>query len=145
MLPQAEREVELHLKASKGVDVRDFTDDDALNVSREERNLNHDNLVNAGRQHVLRVIESFGGVHNSPHLSHFWIVSEFCSRGSIPALMHRFQGRLSPDVAGWVFGQVLEGVRYLHDVCDIVHRDLKPENFLFTANWVLKICDFGWA
>ncbi len=40
--------------------------------------------------------------------------------------------------------QILEGMRYVHEV-GVTHRDLKPENILLTEDGVIKICDFGSA
>ena len=34
---------------------------------------------------------------------------------------------------------------YLHSYVGVVHRDLKPENILLSADWHIKLCDFGTA
>eukprot|EP01006_Ploeotia_vitrea_P045148 TRINITY_DN66917_c7_g1_i1.p1 TRINITY_DN66917_c7_g1~~TRINITY_DN66917_c7_g1_i1.p1 ORF type:complete len:398 (+),score=57.48 TRINITY_DN66917_c7_g1_i1:85-1278(+) len=40
--------------------------------------------------------------------------------------------------------QVLRGLKYIHSA-NIIHRDLKPTNLLLSADWDIKICDFGLA
>mmetsp|Transcript_69395 Transcript_69395/g.159408 ORF Transcript_69395/g.159408 Transcript_69395/m.159408 type:complete len:242 (+) Transcript_69395:452-1177(+) len=50
--------------------------------------------------------------------------------------------------AATYFKQVLNAVRWLHEVAKIAHRDLKPENFLFQTKEAmspLKLIDFGLA
>lgn len=53
-------------------------------------------------------------------------------------------GRMSEDTARGYFKQILEGVRYCHEL-NICHRDIKPENILLDQNNVVKIADFGFA
>ena len=50
--------------------------------------------------------------------------------------------KLSKDGAACYFYQLIKGVDYIHSL-GIAHRDLKPENLLLTADYRLKICDFG--
>lgn len=46
------------------------------------------------------------------------------------------------DVAHYYFGQLLNGMSYIHNQ-GVCHRDLKPENILLDAGGTLKISDFG--
>lgn len=50
------------------------------------------------------------------------------------------------DVISNFFIQILEGVKYLHEITNHMHRDLKPSNILFAIRGnenLLKIGDFG--
>lgn len=38
----------------------------------------------------------------------------------------------------------MSAVQYLHSR-NIVHGDIKPENALISSEFVIKICDFGFA
>ena len=51
---------------------------------------------------------------------------------------------MSALAVGWIVGQTLEGVRWMHAL-NIVHRDLKAENLLLDENMTVKITDFGWV
>lgn len=53
-------------------------------------------------------------------------------------------GAFSQKVAIYYFGQLLEGLQYMHN-SGIAHRDLKPDNVLFSEDFTLKIADFGFA
>ncbi|CAK9080603.1 Spindle assembly checkpoint kinase (Aurora kinase), partial [Durusdinium trenchii] len=73
-----------------------------------------------------------------------YIVLELASGGDLYQLMKR-HGPLRESDAAYVFMQVCEGVKYLHEN-GIIHRDLKPENVLLAGdNLTVKIADFGWA
>ena len=53
-------------------------------------------------------------------------------------------GAFAPGEAAWIYGQVLLGVAYAHQM-GIVHRDLKPDNIFITRRNEVKIMDFGVA
>lgn len=53
-------------------------------------------------------------------------------------------GRLTEPQARNIFGQLLDGLDYMHQK-GYAHRDLKPENLLINKDHVLKITDFGFA
>ena len=58
-------------------------------------------------------------------------------------------GTWSKKVIKYVFGGILRGVQYLHDVMHVMHRDLKPVNVLICEGQagcpVPKIADIGLA
>ena len=53
-------------------------------------------------------------------------------------------GKMPESVARGYFRQVMEGLRYCHEL-NICHRDIKPENILLDDKDVVKIADFGFA
>ena len=43
-----------------------------------------------------------------------------------------------------IMGQILQGVKWLHEEMGVLHRDLKPENIMINENpLTAKIIDFG--
>ena len=75
---------------------------------------------------------------------HFCMVLELVTGGD---LFRRLQEkvRLSEPETRYFFGEICEGVRYLH-ACGVTHRDLKPENILLShrgRNPEVKLSDFG--
>jgi serine/threonine protein kinase len=58
------------------------------------------------------------------------------------------QVKLVEDDARRLFGQLAQGVKYLHQDLSVIHRDIKPENLLLAAGsdgLSVKIADFGVA
>ncbi|CAN3358150.1 serine/threonine-protein kinase Hrk1p [Diutina catenulata] len=53
-------------------------------------------------------------------------------------------GKMSRQEINCCLKQILEGVRYLHDL-GLAHRDLKLDNCVITMDGILKIIDFGSA
>ncbi|CAG8484037.1 9396_t:CDS:2 [Ambispora leptoticha] len=68
-------------------------------------------------------------------------VMEYCAGGDLYSLIVN-SGCLETEEANCFFGQLINGVKYLHDN-GVAHRDLKPENLLLTSKGCLKITDFG--
>eukprot|EP00928_Gymnodinium_smaydae_P034536 TRINITY_DN24447_c0_g1_i2.p1 TRINITY_DN24447_c0_g1~~TRINITY_DN24447_c0_g1_i2.p1 ORF type:complete len:845 (-),score=108.47 TRINITY_DN24447_c0_g1_i2:206-2677(-) len=77
--------------------------------------------------------------------THIYMILELAESGGLVALLHRQIGYKLPETsAGWLFGQMMEGVAYLHSKA-CAHRDLKPDNVLLGESYCPKICDFGWC
>ncbi|CAD8097228.1 unnamed protein product [Paramecium sonneborni] len=43
-----------------------------------------------------------------------------------------------------IVNQIMSAIKYLHSM-NIVHGDIKPENALISRDFIIKICDFGFA
>ncbi len=56
-----------------------------------------------------------------------YIVSEFCSGGSLAAWLDRQAAPVPPDLAASLVAELADGVQHAHDG-GLLHRDIKPEN-----------------
>lgn len=72
--------------------------------------------------------------------SKWFEVMEYCTGGDLFAAIQR--GNMSQEEIDCCFKQVVEGVKYLHEM-GVSHRDLKPENLLIDSMGRIKITDFG--
>ncbi|CAG8765559.1 33762_t:CDS:2, partial [Racocetra persica] len=68
-------------------------------------------------------------------------VMEYCTGGDLSSLIAS-SGGLEENEADCFFGQLINGVNYLHE-SGVAHRDLKLENLVLTSTGCLKITDFG--
>eukprot|EP01132_Coremiostelium_polycephalum_P003313 gene3313-4152_t len=87
------------------------------------------------------LISFYGSCIEESQLS---MVVEYCSKGTLHKILNSPQ--LDFDWEKWFrwMTQVVEGVRYLHDMNPpMVHRDLKTLNILVSSDWCAKLCDFG--
>ena len=94
--------------------------------------------------HIIELIE----VYEDERYLH--LITELCTGGElfdrIIAKTQSAEGHFSEHDAAKLVRDILDAIRYCHDVKGIVHRDLKPENFLFLTEADLapiKIIDFG--
>jgi len=72
-----------------------------------------------------------------------FVLLEYCPQGDLSQVLQR-EGSLSEATAAYYTRQLLRALACVHDV-PAVHRDVKPDNLLVTADWTLKLTDFGWA
>jgi len=42
-----------------------------------------------------------------------------------------------------IFGQIVKGIEYLHQINHLVHLDLKPDNIIIRDDYSIAIIDFG--
>ncbi|CAM9107273.1 unnamed protein product [Ectocarpus sp. 12 AP-2014] len=75
--------------------------------------------------------------------SHLYLVLEFAGGGELFTKIAS-QGKLSERVAKRHFKQIMEAVKFCHNLY-ICHRDIKPENILLDDEDNVKIADFGFA
>jgi len=51
---------------------------------------------------------------------------------------------LSIEQVRYLSYQLFNAINWCH-THEIIHRDIKPENLLISKNFILKLCDFGFA
>ena len=78
----------------------------------------------------------------------FYLVLELFRGGNLKSYINS-NGPLNEIEASFLFKNVLEGLKYLHDK-NIMHRDIKPDNLLFRSNNLylnhqIALADFGLA
>lgn len=72
-----------------------------------------------------------------------YIQTEFCQK-SLRDVLKEGEIYKEPKFIWRIFGQILEGLHYIHGQ-KIIHRDLKPENIFLDTVGDIKIGDFGLA
>lgn len=90
---------------------------------------------------------------NHPHIVHvsnifqrrakYFIFLRFAENGDLLDFLTQ-NGAVPENQSRLWMRQILSGLHYLHTL-NIAHRDLKCENVLITANYNVKITDFGFA
>ena len=75
--------------------------------------------------------------------SHLYLVLEYCGGGELFTKIAT-QGKLSDNVTKRYFHQIMDAVKFCHNLF-VCHRDIKPENILLDAHDNVKIADFGFA
>jgi serine/threonine protein kinase len=98
---------------------------------------------------ILRAIKhpnivSFLNQYNTKNNT--YVITELCGLGTFKKFISRnyAQNIVPEEEARRYFRQICLGVRELHRR-GIVHRDLKPDNIFITADFQIKIGDFGFA
>lgn len=73
------------------------------------------------------------------------LVFEYCDRGDLFDLIKKEEaGIYNKTFAAELFVQLVDAVAHCHSK-GVYHRDLKPENILISADWTVKLGDFGLA
>jgi hypothetical protein len=72
-----------------------------------------------------------------------WLSMEYVDGEDLASLLRRI-GRLPPDKAMQIAGQLCAGLAAAHDK-GVLHRDLKPRNIMLDGQGHLRITDFGLA
>ncbi|ODV90763.1 hypothetical protein CANCADRAFT_12500, partial [Tortispora caseinolytica NRRL Y-17796] len=75
--------------------------------------------------------------------SNVYMVSEYMDH-DLTGLLSRPDFILDVPRIKFLFGQLLEGLRYLH-AKGVMHRDIKASNILINKHGILKVTDFGLA
>ena len=70
---------------------------------------------------------------------------ELCEYGSLFDLIERTGGIKDDKLVNYLFLQVCDGLKAVHEKAQYAHLDLKLENILIGSDFKLKLCDFGSA
>ncbi|EFJ51232.1 hypothetical protein VOLCADRAFT_127407 [Volvox carteri f. nagariensis] len=90
--------------------------------------------------HHKNVLDLYGAFQDSKRLV---LVTELAMRGDLFALKSAMDRPMSEEQLRYVvLVPLLDALSYLHGK-GICHRDIKPENLLITADWGLRLADFG--
>eukprot|EP01137_Pigoraptor_chileana_P016535 Opistho-2@73444 len=72
-----------------------------------------------------------------------YLVFEYVEKNMLELLEERPNGVSIDHVRLYIY-QLVKAIHWCHQN-DVIHRDIKPENLLISSDYVLKLCDFGFA
>ncbi len=116
----------LHPRLAANAEVRARFKNEAVTMSQ----LQHPNIVR-----LYDYIEEPDGVY---------LVMEYVEGDALDDYIQQKTGPIPEEQAVYLFGQILEGMTYAHQM-GVIHRDIKPGNFMVTRDLRVKILDFGIA
>lgn len=116
----------LHPRLAANAEVRARFKNEAVTMSQ----LQHPNIVR-----LYDYIEEADGVY---------LVMEYVEGDALDDYIQQKTGPIPEEQAVYLFGQILEGMTYAHQM-GVIHRDIKPGNFMVTPDLRVKILDFGIA
>ena len=118
--------------AIKEIDVKNFSNENLYNTSRESMILKEMSHIN-----IIKIHKFF--TYNQK----FYIVMDYARGGELSSLLTS-KNHFQEDYAKKIFRQIYNGVFYIHSK-SIIHRDLKPNNILFLdeEKTHVIIIDFG--
>jgi serine/threonine protein kinase len=116
----------LHPRLASNAEVRARFKNEAVTMSQ----LQHPNIVR-----LYDYIEEPDGVY---------LVMEYVEGDALDDYIQQKTGPIPEEQAVYLFGQILEGMTYAHQM-GVIHRDIKPGNFMVTRDLRVKILDFGIA
>ncbi|TRY90443.1 hypothetical protein DNTS_011808 [Danionella cerebrum] len=89
------------------------------------------------------IIKFYGAILEAPN---YGIVTEYAGGGSLFDYLcsTESEGISLEQIMTWAI-DIAKGMHYLHAEAPfkVIHRDLKSRNVVLTADFILKICDFG--
>ncbi|XP_041973356.1 testis-specific serine/threonine-protein kinase 1-like [Aricia agestis] len=96
-----------------------------------------DILIRVNHPHIIHVSNIF------QRRAKYFIFLRFAENGDLLDFLTQ-NGAVSETQSRFWMRQIVSGVNYIHTL-NIAHRDLKCENILITANYNVKLTDFGFA
>ncbi|CAH0397576.1 unnamed protein product [Chilo suppressalis] len=96
-----------------------------------------DVLIRINHPHVVHVSNIF------QRRAKYFIFLRFAENGDLLDFLTQ-NGPIPENQSRLWLRQIISGIQYIHTL-NIAHRDLKCENVLITANYNVKITDFGFA
>ncbi|UJR36053.1 hypothetical protein I4U23_028790 [Adineta vaga] len=119
-------------------------------VSEEFENELH--ILKTTSKQAENLPDFFGIFGNSDafHARHIWFVMELCSLGPISPLFkeiekeNQLKNSEKEKLIAYALKSTLQALNYLHE-SGIMHRDVKGSHILVTADYIIKLIDFGVA